>query len=99
MGAGGNAVMETAAALVNELKKMVDTAEKEKPSNENIKARLGNYQKLRNIRLTAIPEAANDLTRIHALATLKDKLFAFWVLLPFSSTLIDSNGLSGYTQC
>ncbi|KAJ4374627.1 hypothetical protein N0V86_007499 [Didymella sp. IMI 355093] len=77
MGAGGNAAMETAAALANELKKMVDTAKKGRPSYENIKAHLGNYQKLRNIRLTAILEAANGLTRIHALATLKEKLFAF----------------------
>jgi 2-polyprenyl-6-methoxyphenol hydroxylase-like FAD-dependent oxidoreductase len=80
MGAGGNAAMETAAALANELKKMVDTAEKGKPSYDIIKAHLGNYQKLRDIRLTAVLKAANGLTRMHALATLKDKIFAFWVL-------------------
>ena len=79
MGAGGNAAMETAAALANELKKMVDTAEKGKPSYETIKARLGDYQRTRDSRMTAISEAANGLTRIHALATLKDKLLAFWV--------------------
>ncbi|KAF3040702.1 hypothetical protein E8E12_005945 [Didymella heteroderae] len=80
MGAGGNAAMETAAALANELKKMVDTAEKGQPSFETIKVRLGNYQKIRDSRMTAISKAANGLTRIHALATLKDKLFAFWVI-------------------
>lgn len=81
MGAGGNAAMETAAALANELKKMVDTAEKGKPSYETIKARLGDYQKIRDFRMTAVSKAANGLTRIHALATFKDKLFAFWVRL------------------
>lgn len=80
MGAGGNAAMETAAALANELKKMVDTAEKGKPSYDIIRAHLGNYQKLRDIRLTAVLKAANGLTRMHALATLKHKIFAFWVL-------------------
>lgn len=79
MGAGGNAAMETAAALANELKKMVDTAEKGKPSYETIKARLGDYQKTRDFRMTAISKAANGLTRIHALATFKDKFLAFWV--------------------
>lgn len=84
MGAGGNAAMETAAALANELKKMVDTAEKGRPSYTTIRDHLGNYQKLRDIRLTAVSKAANGLTRIHALATLKDKLFAFWVSSPIN---------------
>lgn len=80
LGAGGNAAIETAAALANELKKMVDTAEKGKPSYEIIKAHLGNYQKLRDNRLTAVLKVANDLTRIQALATLKDKILAFWII-------------------
>lgn len=80
MGAGGNAAIETAAALSNELKKMVDAAEKRKPSYDNITAYLSTYQKLRNTRLTAVLEAANGLTRMQALATFKDKFFTFWVL-------------------
>mgnify|MGYP004508120187 CR=1 FL=1 len=80
MGAGGNSAMETAAALANELKKMTDAAEKGKPSYDDIKAYLGNYQTLRDIRLTAVLTAANGLTRTQALATIKDKFFAFWIL-------------------
>lgn len=80
MGAGGNAAIETAAALANELKRMIDTAEKEKPSYDDIKAHLGSYQKLRDTRLTAVLKAANSLTRLQALATLKDKVFAYWVV-------------------
>lgn len=80
MGAGGNAAIETAAALANELKKMLDTAEEGKPSYEIIKAHLGTYQKTRDIRLTALLKAANGLTRLQALKTLKDKIFAFWIL-------------------
>jgi hypothetical protein len=80
LGAGGNAAIETAAALANELKKMVDSAEKGKPSFDTIKTHLGNYQKIREQRITAICEAANGLTRVHALKTWKDKMFAFWIL-------------------
>ena len=86
MGAGGNSAIETSAALANELKKIKDSAEKGKPSYDAIKAHLGNYQKVRETRLTAIYTAANGLTRIHALKTLKDKFFAFWVL-PFAGDL------------
>src|SRR5436305_900325 len=75
LGAGGNAAIETAAALANELKKMVDSAEKGKPSFDTIKTHLGNYQKVREQRITAICEAANGLTRVHALKTWKDKMF------------------------
>lgn len=80
MGAGGNAAMETVAALANELKKMVDTAEKGKPSYDTVRAHLGDYQKLRDLRLTAVHQAANGLTRLHALATFKHKILAFWVM-------------------
>lgn len=86
MGAGGNAAIETAAALANSLKKMRDTADKGKPSYETIKGHLGDYQKVRETRLTAVLTAANGLTRIHALKTLKDRIFAFWVL-PFAGDL------------
>ncbi|KAJ8117535.1 hypothetical protein OPT61_g1299 [Boeremia exigua] len=80
MGAGGNAAIETAAALANELKKMVDAAEKGKPGFNEIRDRLGNYQKLRDARLTATLKAANGLTRMQSLATMKDKFRAFWLL-------------------
>lgn len=83
IGAGGNAAIETAAALANELKKMRDSAEKGKPSYETIRAHLGDYQKTRETRLSATLTAANALTRIQALKTLRDRFFAFWVL-PYS---------------
>ncbi|KAF2023177.1 FAD binding domain-containing protein [Setomelanomma holmii] len=87
MGAGGNAAIETAAALANELKRMVDSSEKGRPSFETIKGKqpykLTIYQKIREKRVTAILKAANGLTRMHALKTWKDRLFAFWIL-PFA---------------
>jgi hypothetical protein len=70
----------SAGALANELKRMVESSEKGRPSFENIKMHLESYQKTREQRVTAILEAANGLTRVHALKTWKDRLFAFWVL-------------------
>ncbi|KAF3006804.1 hypothetical protein E8E13_010424 [Curvularia kusanoi] len=89
MGAGGNAAIETAATLANELKRMIDTAEKGRPSYDDIKTHLGNYQKLRDTRLTAVLKAANDLTRLQALATLKDKVFAYWVVPKLGDHIAD----------
>lgn len=80
MGAGGNSAMETVAALANELKKMVNTVEKGKPNYDTVRTHLRNYQEIRHVRLTAILKAANALTRLQALATLKDKILAFWVM-------------------
>jgi hypothetical protein len=96
MGAGGNAAIETAAALANELKKMVDTAEKGRPSYETIQKHLGNYQKLREKRVTAILTAANGLTRIHGLKTWTDRLFAFWIL-PYGGDVV-SNQISFFNK-
>lgn len=59
---------------------MVDSSDKGRPSFENIKLHLSNYQKTREQRVTAVLEAANGLTRIQALKTWKDRLFAFWIL-------------------
>ncbi|KAF1843132.1 FAD binding domain-containing protein [Cucurbitaria berberidis CBS 394.84] len=86
MGAGGNAAIETVAALANELKKLDDEAEKGKPTYETITTHLGNYQKVREMRLSAIFTAAGSVARLHALKTWKDKFFAFWVL-PFAGDM------------
>ncbi|KAF1834748.1 hypothetical protein BDW02DRAFT_568714 [Decorospora gaudefroyi] len=91
MGAGGNAAIETVAALANELKKMKEISEKGKPSYDIIKEHLGNYQKTRETRATAICTASNGLTRIHALKTIRDKLFAFWILPNAGDMFIDLN--------
>jgi hypothetical protein len=76
----------TAAALANELKKMVGNAEKGRPSFDNIVRHLGNYQKSREQRVAAISIIANGLTRVHALNTWKDRLLAFRIL-PFAGDM------------
>jgi hypothetical protein len=59
---------------------MVDASEKGKPSFDIVKEHLGKYQSIREERVTAIVDAANSLTRTHALKTWKDKLIAWWIL-------------------
>lgn len=60
---------------------MVDNAgSKSKPSFEDLKRHLKNYQQIRDHRSAGTSIMANGLTRIQALQTLKDKLFAFWLI-------------------
>jgi 2-polyprenyl-6-methoxyphenol hydroxylase-like FAD-dependent oxidoreductase len=46
MGAGGNAAIESAAALANAIKKMVDECNSARPSLEAVKSGLQEYEKL-----------------------------------------------------
>ncbi|KAH7402239.1 hypothetical protein DE146DRAFT_459836 [Phaeosphaeria sp. MPI-PUGE-AT-0046c] len=92
LGAGGNAAIESAAALANEMKIMMDkSGSKGTPSFGDVKKHLENYQKIRYERSAGTSTMANGLTRIHALQTLKDKLFAFWVIPALGDILIDGN--------
>ncbi|KAF1919000.1 hypothetical protein BDU57DRAFT_527108 [Ampelomyces quisqualis] len=89
LGQGGNTAIESAAALANELKDMVNNAEKGKPSLDSIVRHLENYQKIREQRVTAISAVANGLTRVHALKTWKQRLMAFWILPNAGDILTD----------
>ena len=53
---------------------------KGKPTFEDVKKHLENYQKIRNERSAGTSVVANGLTRIHALHTWKDKLFAYFLI-------------------
>jgi len=79
-------VHRSAAAIANEIKKMVGASEKGKPSFDVVNHHLSRYQSIREQRVTAIVNASNDLTRIHALKKWKDRLLAWWVL-PFCKDL------------
>ena len=64
---------------------------KENQSYESINRNLGNYQKVREQRVTAICTAANGLTRIHALNSIADKITAYWVLPNGGDIFMDMN--------
>ncbi|THW08584.1 FAD/NAD(P)-binding domain-containing protein [Aureobasidium pullulans] len=75
-GFGGNAAMESAAALANSIKKLADQIKEGRPTEDQIVACLQGYQENREVRAKAAIDASNLLTRVQALATWGHILFA-----------------------
>ncbi|KEQ90265.1 hypothetical protein AUEXF2481DRAFT_576182 [Aureobasidium subglaciale EXF-2481] len=75
-GFGGNAAIESAAALANSIKKLADQTQGARPSEDQIVACLQDYQKNREIRAKAAIDASSLLTRLQAHATWGHVLFA-----------------------
>ncbi|KAI5194521.1 FAD/NAD(P)-binding domain-containing protein [Aureobasidium subglaciale] len=73
---GGNAAIESAAALANSIKKLADQTQGARPSEDQIVACLQDYQKNREIRAKAAIDASSLLTRLQAHATWGHVLFA-----------------------
>ena len=86
--AGGNACIESAAALANSIKAMVNRSGPH-PSFEVIMQCLPAYQRNRDQRTLSIVEVANKLTRIHALKGLDDKITAHYVIPNAGDQLTD----------
>ncbi|CZS93669.1 uncharacterized protein RAG0_03844 [Rhynchosporium agropyri] len=84
MGAGGNAAVESAAALANQIAKLPL-----KPSQVEIRECLDAFYTKRNLRANLICDAANGLTRIEALNTISDKIVALHVLPKLGDALWD----------
>ncbi|CAD0111535.1 unnamed protein product [Aureobasidium uvarum] len=76
VGFGGNAAIESAAALANSIKQLSDRSNGQRPTQEHIVACLEDYQKSREVRAAAAIEASNFLTNVQALATWGHALFA-----------------------
>ena len=87
-GAGGNACIESAAALANSIKAMMDKSGPT-PSMETIKQCLLTYQQKRDKRTLSIIEVANKLTRIHAIKELDDLITMKYIVPNAGDTLID----------
>ncbi|KEQ68819.1 FAD/NAD(P)-binding domain-containing protein, partial [Aureobasidium namibiae CBS 147.97] len=75
-GFGGNQAIESAAALANSIKKLSDTSNGQRPTQDQVVACLHSYQKLREVRAAAAIQASNFLTHVQALATWGHALFA-----------------------
>lgn len=75
-GHGGNAAIESAAAIANSVKAMLDKAHGGHPTYEQVTTCLADYQKVREKRTSEIMKLANKLTRIQAVKTIGDYLFA-----------------------
>lgn len=78
-GQGGNAAIESAAAVANSIKAMVDRGKGRRPTYEQVKSCLSDYQRIREKRTSEIVKFANKLTRIQALNSFGDFLFAYHI--------------------
>ncbi|KUJ21599.1 FAD/NAD(P)-binding domain-containing protein [Mollisia scopiformis] len=90
-GAGGNAAIESAAALANSLATLKNT---KKPSLVEIQTALRQFYEKRHERANVIIETANKLTRIEALETLKDKAIVYYALPYLADSLVNRNSNS-----
>ncbi|KAI9746304.1 MAG: hypothetical protein M1818_000015 [Claussenomyces sp. TS43310] len=85
MGAGGNAAIESAAALTNSLARI----ESPKPSIDEIRSALKQFYTKRSVRADLTCVAANQLTRIEACSNLPNKLLAYYALPRLGNYLAD----------
>jgi 2-polyprenyl-6-methoxyphenol hydroxylase-like FAD-dependent oxidoreductase len=76
IGAGGNAGIESAAALANAIKSIVDKSKGERPSNEMVENELRAYQRQRERRAASIIHSAGEVTRMQASKTLYHRFMA-----------------------
>ena len=84
-GAGGNAAIESAAALTNALAKVAN----QPPTLEAIQTALKDFQDNRRFRANSICEESNKFTRIEALATIPDKIMALYLIPNLGDFLTD----------
>lgn len=75
-GFGGNQAIESAAALANSIKKLSESSNGQRPTQDQVVACLRSYQKSREVRAAAAIQASNFLTHVQALATWGHALFA-----------------------
>lgn len=85
LGAGGNAAIESAAALANALSKLPNHT----PSLEQVRHALNSFYRKRNERANLTCDQANDLTRMEALSNLGNKLMAWYALPYLGDALVD----------
>ncbi|KAF9766742.1 hypothetical protein IL306_000815 [Fusarium sp. DS 682] len=81
LGAGGNAAIESAAALANSIKAMVDKHSEGPPPENEVKKCLDGYQNSRERRAASIVDICGKITRLQALQGTFERVF-FRFLLP-----------------
>lgn len=89
LGQGGNSAIESAASLANSLSTLVNGPTKSKTDAQAIHQCLQVWQNIRQKRLAPISQSAYDLTRIEALAGLKEKIIGLYLLPYLHQYLVD----------
>ncbi|SPQ25384.1 76920dad-2e05-476e-8657-376aa0d4bde4 [Thermothielavioides terrestris] len=94
LGVGGNAAVESAAALANGIKRLADTwaATGRRPSQEEVEHMLAEYQKQREVRAAAGVDSSGLLTRAQNLQGWTSRLFVKFALPHFSEFIADLTG-------
>ena len=83
IGQGGNAAIESAAALTNSIHNLIEESSTEHPALTEVEAHLSMYHTTRRARASMIAKISNGATRTECLATVKDRLLAFYILPTF----------------
>jgi hypothetical protein len=94
IGAGGNAGIESAAALANAVKWLVEKSNGQCPGTELVEEALQRYQKQREVRAGTMVHSAGEVTRMQAGKSLYHRLAARIVRLYPGDFIADY--LSGY---
>lgn len=90
LGAGGNAAIESAAALANSLTALSQSTKTgQPPSIEAIRKFLRAYYEKRHLRANIICDSANDLTRLEAFRTVPHKFMALYAIPALGDFLSD----------
>lgn len=90
-GFGGNCAIESAAALANSIKSMLDSSAT-RPSIDVVKRYLKDYEKSQWQRVSAIMKVANSVTRLQALKGFKERLTVFCIMPNAGDILLDMHG-------
>lgn len=91
LGSGGNAAIESAAVLANELRTLCDqhTISRTKPSTKDLQHALSSYQRTRHTRAYAIYKASNFVTRLHAMRGPLEYILAHYIMPRAGDLLTD----------
>lgn len=98
-GLGGNAALESAAALANSIKALIDSC-KTRPTLEEVKQSLKEYELSRYNRSSELMKAANSVTRLQALRGVLERFTVFFIFPNAGDALSDmmSDWLIGATK-
>lgn len=88
-GSGGNAAIESAAALANSIKAMSDRSRQKKFSAREVKEALMGYQESRRKRAAEVLKLAGSFTRLEALEKPMDRVVAHYLLPWLGDSLMD----------
>ncbi|KAK4239014.1 hypothetical protein C8A03DRAFT_14582 [Achaetomium macrosporum] len=82
LGVGGNSAIESAAAIANGIKRLVDTCNTagRRPTQQEVERMLDEYQKKREVRAEAVVNSSGQLARAHNMHGLVGQIFVKFIV-------------------